>query len=103
MKKSFNFSFKTIFFLALFLGTAPPGHALDSEYLSAFTERGMELWHVPGMSVAVVNKDSIEYQRNFGQTAAKDGQAVDEHTLPLGTFLPILPMLPVRPGHPSMT
>jgi CubicO group peptidase (beta-lactamase class C family) len=81
MKKSFNLSFKTIFFLALFLGTVTPGHALDSEYLSAFTERGMELWHVPGMSVAVVNKDRIEYQRGFGQTAAKDGQAVDEHTL----------------------
>jgi len=41
----------------------------------------MELWHVPGMSVAVVTKDEILFQKSFGVTAVDQGQAVDEHTL----------------------
>jgi len=41
----------------------------------------MELWHVPGMSVAVVSSDKVHYQRSFGATAVTDGRPVDEHTL----------------------
>ena len=38
---------------ALTLGLAMPVMAApDAGHLSAFTERGMGLWHVPGMSVA---------------------------------------------------
>ena len=81
MKTSLNIKIKTTFLFALLISAVPVGHALDAEYLSAFTERGMKLWHVPGMSVAVVNKDTIEYQKGFGETAAEKGQAVDEHTL----------------------
>ena len=68
--------------LALLTGfTVPAMAAFDAGHLSAFTERGMALWHVPGMSVAVVTHDEVLMQKGFGKTAAKNGQAVDEHTL----------------------
>ena len=41
----------------------------------------MELWHVPGMSVAVVSKDELVFQKGFGKTAIENGKEVDEHTL----------------------
>jgi len=63
------------------LAIAPVAGALDDARLSAFTERGMELWHVPGMSVAVVTKDEVLFQKGFGETALDKGKAVDEHTL----------------------
>ena len=53
----------------------------DVAGLTAFTERGMGMWHVPGMAVAVVSRDEIQFSQGFGQTATVDGQAVDEHTL----------------------
>jgi CubicO group peptidase (beta-lactamase class C family) len=55
--------------------------SVDADRLSSFTHRGMDLWHVPGMSVAVVTKDEVQFQKGFGNTAADNGQAVDEHTL----------------------
>lgn len=55
--------------------------AVDSERLSAFVEEGIDLWHVPGMSVAVVTKDEVLYQRGFGSTGIDEGRPVDEHTL----------------------
>lgn len=55
--------------------------AVDSERLSAFVEEGMDLWHVPGMSVAVVTKDEVLFQRGFGSTGIDEGRPVDEHTL----------------------
>ncbi len=68
--------------LALLLGFALPAMAaFDADHLSAFTKQGMDLWHVPGMSVAVVTQDDVLLQRGFGNTAAKNGRAVDEHTL----------------------
>jgi len=81
MKISFNRNFRCIFFFALFISVAPVVAAFDAENLSSFTKRGMELWHVPGMSVAVVTRDEILFQKGFGETAAVNGQAVDEHTL----------------------
>ena len=68
--------------LVLLMGFAVPAMtAFDADSLSAFTERGMDLWHVPGMSVAVVTQDKVQFQRGFGNTAAENGQAVDKHTL----------------------
>jgi len=67
--------------LTLLVGTAPVSAGFDAEKLSAFTEHGMGMWHVPGMSVAVVTKDELLFQRGFGQTAVESGRAVDEHTL----------------------
>lgn len=57
------------------------GAAVDSDRLSAFVDRGMELWQVPGMSVAVVTRDDVLFQKGFGTTAVDDGEPVDEHTL----------------------
>ena len=68
--------------LALLIAIAVPAMAaFDADHLSEFTERGMDLWHVPGMSVAVVTQDEVLMQKGYGKTAAKKGQAVDEHTL----------------------
>lgn len=54
---------------------------VDAGRLSAVTEKGMALWHVPGMSLAVVTSDEVLFQKGFGSTAASDGVPVDEHTL----------------------
>jgi len=51
------------------------------DHLAAFVEEGMDLWHVPGMAVAVVSSDEILFQRGFGETALRDGSKIDEHTL----------------------
>ncbi|MEJ8568652.1 serine hydrolase [Elongatibacter sediminis] len=56
--------------------------------LTAFIKRGMDLWRVPGAAVAVVDADTVQYQRGFGTATDPDvlsaGAAatpVDEHTL----------------------
>lgn len=54
---------------------------VDPYDLTAFTEKGMDLWNVPGMSVAVVSRDEVLFQKGFGSTALSAGEAVDEHTL----------------------
>jgi len=69
------------FLLTLLLAIAPLAGAFDDAQLTGFTERGMALWHVPGMSVAVVSQDEVLFQKGFGRTAVDNGQAVDEHTL----------------------
>jgi CubicO group peptidase (beta-lactamase class C family) len=51
------------------------------DHLPSEVESGMEMWQVPGMAVAVVNGDSIEFQQGFGSTAIADGSPVDEHTM----------------------
>ncbi|HZW59664.1 MAG TPA: hypothetical protein VFE85_05165, partial [Woeseiaceae bacterium] len=58
------------------------GHAqeLDAARLAGIVERGMAMWQVPGMAVAVLDGDEIVLERGFGRTAA-DGAAVDTHTL----------------------
>ncbi len=53
--------------------------AQDGE-LTAFIERGMELWHVPGAAAAVVTDEEILFQKGFGTTSIEDGDPVDVHT-----------------------
>ena len=67
--------------IAMVFYSLPVVAGVDGEKLTDFTEKGMELWHVPGMSVAVVSKNDIHFQRGFGRTAINDGMAVNEHTL----------------------
>ena len=81
MKKSLNHNFLRIVFFTLFSSIAPIAGAFDTDHLSSFTKKGMELWHVPGMSVAVVTKDEVLFQKGFGKTAIDNGKQVDEHTL----------------------
>ncbi len=81
MKKLLTRNYQRIILLTLLVSITPAASAYDAEHLSAFTERGMDLWHVPGMSVAVVTTDETLFQKGFGSTGIDDGQAVDEHTL----------------------
>jgi CubicO group peptidase (beta-lactamase class C family) len=68
--------------LTLLLGIAAPvAGSVDADRITSFTEQGMELWHVPGLSVAVVAPNEVLFQKGFGSTAIEDGQPVDEHTL----------------------
>jgi CubicO group peptidase (beta-lactamase class C family) len=53
--------------------------AQDGEF-TAFIERGMELWHVPGAAAAVVTDEEILFQKGFGTTSIEDGDPVDVHT-----------------------
>ena len=55
--------------------------ASNTNDLTTFTEKGMQLWHVPGMSVAVVSKDKVLFQQGFGSTSVKSGKQVDTNTL----------------------
>lgn len=50
------------------------------EDLDTFIERGMELWHTPGVAAAVVTDDDVQFQRGFGTTSIEDGEAITEHT-----------------------
>ncbi len=81
--KSLRYRFGNTFtVLMISLAVCSPANAdLDSAELSAFVETGMELWHVPGMAVAVVSGNEVLYQKGFGETALTDGKPVDEHTL----------------------
>jgi CubicO group peptidase (beta-lactamase class C family) len=82
MKKQWTNMMSRFFVFALVVGFVLPVSAdFDVDRLSAVTEQGMELWHVPGMSVAVVTADQVLMQKGFGDTANKDGRAVDKHTL----------------------
>jgi CubicO group peptidase (beta-lactamase class C family) len=53
----------------------------DWNGLDSFVERGMEMWHVPGMAVTVVSSDEVMYRKGFGQTATSGGEQINEHTL----------------------
>lgn len=65
--------------VAIFAITGPFAQADDS--LVREVERGMALWNVPGMAVAIVGKDKVHFRRGFGDTTIVGGSAVDEHTL----------------------
>jgi CubicO group peptidase (beta-lactamase class C family) len=67
--------------LLLLIVSLPVQAELDRERLTAFVERGKDLWQVPGLAVAVVSSDEVLYRRGFGTTAIDDGAPVDEHTL----------------------
>ena len=81
MKRQWTATINRLFALVLLAAVVLPVSAdIDAERLSAVTGRGMELWHVPGMSVAVVTAKETVFQKGFGVTAIKDGIPVDEHT-----------------------
>ncbi len=53
----------------------------DAERFADIVEKGMTMWQVPGMAVAVIDNDELVFQRGFGNTAVSGGTPVDEHTL----------------------
>lgn len=73
---------RTRFCLALTISLLVTGNAAaDWPNLAGEVERGMEIWQVPGMAVAVVDSNSVRFRHGFGSTAAEGGEAVDEHTM----------------------
>ena len=65
----------------VFLPGAILAEAGAPDDLSGFVKEGMQLWHVPGMAVAVVSDDEVLFEQGFGSTAITDGEDVDKHTL----------------------
>lgn len=71
--------------LLLVLGTA--ASALQAQQTPDFTELDRYIedarraWGVPGLSIAVVHRDSVVFARGYGERVAGSGAAVDEHTL----------------------
>lgn len=49
--------------------------------LSAFIERGMSSWEIPGLAVSVVKNGKIIFQKGFGLKDIQRQEAVDEHTI----------------------
>jgi CubicO group peptidase (beta-lactamase class C family) len=72
------------YLLAFVAATAigvPAMASTQYDQLAAFVEEGMELWHVPGMAVAVVSRDEVHFQKGFGETSSPNGAKIDKHTL----------------------
>src|SRR4051812_10455718 len=44
-------------------------------------------WHVPGVSIAVINDGKVEWARGYGIADLETGRRVDEHTLFHGASL----------------
>lgn len=72
---------RQIILVLLFVFALPAAAAEDSGQLARFVERGMQLWHVPGMAVSVVSSDAVHFRQGFGATTIDGGTPVDEHTL----------------------
>ena len=73
--------FARLLIVLLLLPTGGLGAAEAPQGLDRFVERGMALWHVPGMAVTVVSSDAVLFRQGFGTTSIRDGVDVDEHTL----------------------
>jgi CubicO group peptidase (beta-lactamase class C family) len=72
---------RPILLVLLFVLALPAAASGEGSQLAGFVERGMQLWHVPGMAVAVVSGDAVQFRQGFGVTTIDDGAPVDEHTL----------------------
>lgn len=66
--------------MALMAETAAPADTSHND-MTAFVEKGMQDWHVPGAAVTVVSSTDTLFEKGFGKTATNNGKAVDEHTL----------------------
>jgi len=80
--RSINLRSRLVVLVALlFAGLPLRAATTDPDRLRDFVSRGMELWNVPGLAVAVVGGDETEFMQGFGVTAIEGGVPVDEHTL----------------------
>ena len=64
--------------LLLVFGGAQAAQPIDPERLEAFVAKGMELWNVPGMAVAVVSAEGTGFMQGFGVTSIDNGVPVNE-------------------------
>lgn len=53
----------------------------------ASIEDRLARWHVPGLSIAVINDGKVEWAKGYGVADLATGKAVDEHTLFHGASL----------------
>lgn len=77
--------------LAVLLSALPPAHAAAQSpgttraaqvrELEAYIAKGMKDWEIPGLSIAVVRNDTIQYTRGFGVRELGAAGAVDDQTL----------------------
>jgi CubicO group peptidase (beta-lactamase class C family) len=81
MKSPLSRTGSRLFAFAIVLAISIPAPADEnSERLAGFVEKGMDLWHVPGLAVSIVSGNEVLFQRGFGKTALNDGLNVDERT-----------------------
>lgn len=76
LKTAFSF----VFIIAVFPLVAA-GAEFDADRFEEIVIDGMEIWHVPGMAVTVVEEGEVVFLQGFGVTTTDNGSAVDEHTL----------------------
>lgn len=76
---------KKLLFLVCFslfiLPLAGYGQNLDTKDLTEYLEKARTEWQIPGMSVAIVAKDSIIYQAGFGITNTQNPEKVTPATI----------------------
>jgi CubicO group peptidase (beta-lactamase class C family) len=65
----------------LHLASALGAQEVDLGALDAYFARAQEDWPVPGLSVAIVKEGHIVFEEGYGVRDARQGYAVDEHTL----------------------
>lgn len=54
---------------------------IDFEELDEYITQCMKDWKVPGLSISVVNKDSILFSKGYGKREILKEEAVNEHTI----------------------
>jgi CubicO group peptidase (beta-lactamase class C family) len=66
----------TLLSLTSLPGQTDPLAGLDNYIIDA-----MDDWRVPGLAIAIVNRDSVIYAKGYGVQDITTGEPVDEHTL----------------------
>jgi len=56
-------------------------HGQDFKSMDRYFQQALSDWNVPGMSVAIVNKDSVIWTGSYGVTDINSRETVDKHTL----------------------
>ncbi len=76
MKKLMLSIAATLCFTAIISQTSNQLQQLDSYYSKSFQE-----WNIPGMAIAIVNKDSIVFTKGYGYADLESQSKVDSNTL----------------------
>ena len=76
MKKLMLLIVVTLYFTTVISQTSNQLQQLDSYYSKSFQE-----WNIPGMAIAIVNKDSIVFSKGYGYADLESQSKVDSNTL----------------------
>ncbi len=69
----------TLFFLFTF---CPIFAQNDFKEIDTFLEKQMQIWHIPNISIAITNKDSILYIKEFGEDNSKGNYLIGSVSKP---------------------